>query len=171
MGYDVLVRKFSVFLFSILVVLAIGNFFLSSSYAAASLPPCAKWAYAFPTNSPNFKLNNSPIPTSNPEYVDPDFTTRKCIEVQTGIGNISTEPQGLIRSIFGIVLGLAGGIALIMIMISGYRFMVSQGNPEALAEARGYLISAIVGLLFIILSFVILQIIGVDILKIPGFNP
>lgn len=93
----------------------------------------------------------------------------KCINVNTAIGLISTDPASFVQSIFSIVLGLAGGIALILIMISGYRMMASQGNPEALTAARDQLISTIIGLLFIIFSFVILQVIGVDILRIPGF--
>jgi len=43
-------------------------------------------------------------------------------------------------------------------------------HPEALKDARDQLISAIIGLIFIIFSLVILQIIGVDILRIPGFG-
>ena len=48
--------------------------------------------------------------------------------------------------------------------------MVSRGDKEKLAGARETLTSAIVGLLFIVLSIVILEIIGVDILRIPGFS-
>lgn len=95
----------------------------------------------------------------------------QCKSISTAVGNISTEPQSFVKSIFSVVLGLAGGIALILIMVAGYRFMASQGNPEQVQAARDQLISAIVGLLFIIFSFVILQVIGVDILKIPGFQP
>lgn len=95
----------------------------------------------------------------------------KCLSINTAIGPISTEPQAFIRRIFSIVLGLAGGIALVLIMISGYKFMISQGNPEKMADAREHLTSAVVGLIFIIFSFVILQVIGVDILRIPGFAP
>lgn len=98
------------------------------------------------------------------------FENDKCIAVNTAIGEISTEPAGFVKSIFSIVLGLSGGIALILIIIAGYRLMASHGNPEAVQAARDQLISAIVGLLFIIFSFVILQVIGVDILKIPGFT-
>ncbi len=124
------------------------------------LPPCAQWLL----------LNGSTIAPQDPRYNNSDFKDRKCGALQTGIANISTEPQGFVRSIFGLVLGLAGGIALILIIIAGYRLMASQGNPEQITAARDQLISAIVGLLFIILSFVILQVIGVDILKIPGFS-
>ena len=81
-----------------------------------------------------------------------------------------TNAAGLIGGLFGIILGLAGGIALILIIYSGYRMMVSAGNPEALQGARETLTSAIIGLLFIIFSFVILEVIGVDILKIPSFG-
>jgi cell division protein FtsX len=70
----------------------------------------------------------------------------------------------------GTLLGLAGGIAVILIIIAGYRLMASQGNPEAVQAAREQIISAIVGLVFVIFSLVILQVIGVDILKIPGFG-
>lgn len=135
----------------------------------APLPPCTKWVFDFPKNDSNSRLNGDVIP-DNSGY-DAKFKDRRCIAVDTAIGEISTEPQGFVRRIFELVLGLAGGIALILIIISGYRFMVSQGNPEALKAATEQLTSAIVGLLFIILSFVILQVIGVDILRIPGFQP
>lgn len=95
---------------------------------------------------------------------------KKCEEVGTAIGNISTEPAGFVGTIFSLVLGLAGGIAVLLIIISGYKLMSSRGNPEQLQAAREQLTAAIVGLLFIIFSFVILQIIGVDILRLPGFG-
>lgn len=115
----------------------------------------------------------SPTPTSKnppPCAKYDEVEKEKCIAVNTAIGNISTEPQGFVRSVFSLVLGLAGGIALILIILSGYKMMASQGNPEQITAARDQLISAIVGLLFIIFSFVILQVVGVDILRIPGFS-
>lgn len=94
-----------------------------------------------------------------------------CVKVKTAIGDIKPDAKGLVTRIFGLVLGLSGGIALILFIISGYRFMTSGASPEAFQAAKEQLVSAIVGLLFIIFSFVILQAIGVDILHIPGFNP
>ena len=102
--------------------------------------------------------------TSNPGEIV------KCLVVSTALGDINTEPAGFVKSIFGLILGLSGGIALLLIIISGYRLMAARGNPEALQAARDQLISAIIGLIFIIFSLVILEIIGVDILKIPGFT-
>lgn len=83
---------------------------------------------------------------------------------------IDVAPQAFVQKIFSIVLGMAGGIALLLIIVAGYKFMTSRGNPEALKSATEQLTSAVIGLLFIIFSFVILQIVGVDILKIPGFE-
>lgn len=89
---------------------------------------------------------------------------------ETALGKIFTDPTNFVKSFFGILLSLAGGIALILIIISGYRLMASGGNPEKVQAAREQLTSAIVGLLFIIFSLSILQIIGVDILHIPGLT-
>ena len=69
-----------------------------------------------------------------------------------------------------VVLGLSGGIAVLLIIMAGYRLITSRNNPEAVEDARQRLLSAIIGLIFIIISLVVLQTIGVDILRIPGFN-
>lgn len=107
------------------------------------------------------------IPPFNPDYCIKDDPTSG---IQTGIGCIKTSVSDFVKSIFGIVLSLAGGVALLLIIYSGYRMVVSAGNPEALQGARETITAAIIGLLFIIFAFVILQIIGVDILNIPGFG-
>lgn len=88
----------------------------------------------------------------------------------TALNKIETEPTRLIGKLFGILLSLSGGIALLLIIYSGYQLMMAQGNPEKIQGAKETLTSAIVGLLFIIFSVVILQIIGVEILRIPGFG-
>ncbi len=88
----------------------------------------------------------------------------------TALGQISTGVGGFSQDLFRIVLGISGGIAVILIIISGYKLMTSRGNPEQLQQAKEQLTAAIVGLLFIIFSLVILQSIGVNILQLPGFR-
>jgi len=101
----------------------------------------------------------------------PKVDVPTCKDVYTGLGiAFATGPIDFISSLFRLLLGVSGGIAIILIIISGYRLMTSQGNPEQVQGAREMLTSAIVGLLFIIFSFVILQIIGVSILQIPNFK-
>lgn len=89
----------------------------------------------------------------------------------TAIGTIGTTPEGFINGLFAKILGIVGGIAVLLIIISGYRLMASQGNPEKVQGAKEQLTAAIIGLLFVIFSLVILQVIGYDILRLPGFNP
>jgi hypothetical protein len=88
----------------------------------------------------------------------------------TAVGSINTSPEGFVNSLIGVILSIVGGIATILIIISGYRLMISQGNPENIKNAKDQLTAAIIGLLFVIFSLVILQIIGVNILGLPGFN-
>jgi hypothetical protein len=94
----------------------------------------------------------------------------KCREFDTALGNWMTDPAGFVRSVFGILLAASGSIALLLIIRAGYQIMTSKGNPEAIQEGREKLIAAIVGLIFLIFSFVFLQLIGVDLLKIPGLG-
>jgi hypothetical protein len=88
----------------------------------------------------------------------------------TAVGQISTGPWGFAKALFSVILGISGGIAIILIIISGYRLMTSRGNPEQVQVAKEQLTAAIVGLMFVIFSLVILQTIGVDILQLPGFR-
>lgn len=116
------------------------------------------------------QTGGSTAPTPIPVCEQKGTSANPFYECRTAIGPINTDPAGFVKSIFGIILGLAGGIALLLIIFSGYRLMTSQGNPEKVQGAKETLTSAIVGLLFIIFSLIILQIIGVEILKIPGFQ-
>lgn len=84
----------------------------------------------------------------------------------TAFGNINLDPASLVKAFFGIVLSISGGIAVLLIILSGYRLIASQGNPEKIREAQEHLTAAIIGLLFVIFSFAILRFIGVDVLGI-----
>lgn len=127
------------------------------------LPPaCSKWV-DIETGEAIITSPNAPIDS---RIID---GKAKCMEVFTAIGPISSDPSGFITTLFGIVLGLAGTVALLLIIYSGYKLLTSQGNAEAIEGARQTLTSAIVGLLFIIFTFVIFQTLTSDILKLPGF--
>jgi len=90
----------------------------------------------------------------------------ECLSIFSALGDIPTDPFDLVPRIIEIILGLAGAIVIILIIRSGYKLMFSQGNPEKVQEAKDELTSAIVGLLFIIFSFVLLQFITNDILNL-----
>lgn len=58
------------------------------------------------------------------------------------------------------ILGIAGFLTVIFIVISGIQFILSSGNPEAAAGAKNRLIYALVGFALIVLAFAILQIVN-----------
>jgi Co/Zn/Cd efflux system component len=66
-------------------------------------------------------------------------------------------------------MGLAGGIAFLLILFGGFQIMVSAGNPEQMNAGKEMVTSAIAGLLLIIFSVFLLRLIGYNILRIPGF--
>lgn len=94
----------------------------------------------------------------------------KCKGVDTAIGKIPVDPVGFITKLFSIVLSLAGLGAMLIIFYSGYRLLLSRGNKEMIQDARDRITSAIIGLIFIILSLVLLSTIAGSILQIPGFK-
>jgi hypothetical protein len=65
-------------------------------------------------------------------------------------------------------LGVGGGTAFILIIVGGFLLMTSGGNPQRTKAAKELLTSAIIGLLMIIFSVYILDLIGIRILNIPG---
>lgn len=81
-----------------------------------------------------------------------------------------SNPQAIIKTILIIVLGIAGFAAVILIVYSGYIFMSSGGDKQKIAAAREILTASLLGLLFIIFSVLILEVIGIHILQIPGLG-
>ncbi len=117
----------------------------------------------------DIKANGPPPPPCADKGADKSIGPKGCQSVYTAFGPIYTSPSGIVTSIFRILLGISGGVAILIIIFSGYQILASSGNPDTIQAARERMTAAIVGLLFMIFSLVILQIIGVDILQIPQF--
>ena len=74
------------------------------------------------------------------------------------------------KNVFGLLIGLAGIISLFCIIYAAFQIQTSSGNAEKVKKAQELLTSCIMGLMLIIFSVFILKLIGIDILKIPGFK-
>lgn len=113
----------------------------------------------------------SPPPTtpgqsSQPKYCDPPANT----QIETGLGCIPTkETTNFIAWILKFAIGIGGGIAFILMLIGVFQIITSSGDPERLKAGKELITSALIGLLMIIFSLFLLQLIGVQILQIPGF--
>ncbi|MCL4360406.1 hypothetical protein M1555_04125 [Patescibacteria group bacterium] len=94
----------------------------------------------------------------------PQININGCID--TALGCINPDPASIFTKFFDVGIGLAGGIAFLLIIFGGLQIMTSTGNPEKLNEGRELVVSAIAGLLLIIFSVFILRLIGVNILGV-----
>ncbi len=61
-------------------------------------------------------------------------------------------------------IGIAGGIALLLIGFAAFRITTSQGDPRRLQGGQELLLSAIGGLIMVVLSVYLLRFIGVNLL-------
>lgn len=91
--------------------------------------------------------------------------------INTAIGCISTDAEGgFIIQIIQIATGLGGAIALLLMLFGFFVITTSAGMPDKVKSGQEIITGAISGLLFIIFSVILLQIIGVQILAIPGLT-
>ncbi|GIK84456.1 MAG: hypothetical protein BroJett025_10780 [Patescibacteria group bacterium] len=117
---------------------------------------------------------------ADPEFEDQRNACLACTEgtldeegnkgVWTAIGCIKRDPESILKRFISVGLGMSGGVALLTFLAAGFIFSTSQGDPKAYGKAKEMMTASIVGILFVIFSVTILQFIGFEILKIPGFG-
>ena len=56
-------------------------------------------------------------------------------------------------NVLKVVFGVAGGVAMIMIVIGGFKYITSLGNAQNVAKAKDTILYAVIGLLAIILAY------------------
>jgi hypothetical protein len=91
-------------------------------------------------------------------------------QIKTALGCIETTPGGFIQKIVEMSIGIAGGVALLMIILGAMQIQTSAGNPERVNQGKEIVEGAVTGLLLIIFAIFILRLIGVNLLGIPGFS-
>lgn len=69
----------------------------------------------------------------------------------------SLNANDLFTNIIGTLLVWAGAVALLFIIIGGFRYIFSMGNEEGADGARKTVLYAILGLIIIFLAFLIVS--------------
>lgn len=69
---------------------------------------------------------------------------------------ISNLPSA-VRSVINIMLIAAAMIAVIYLIIGGYRYVTAGGNADAAAEARTTILNALIGLVIIFSAFAVVN--------------
>lgn len=89
----------------------------------------------------------------------------------TAIGCIPTKLDNFVSDvIFNKGIGIAGGVAFLYFIYGAFMILTSSGNPERIEEAKQIITSSLAGLFLIIFSVFLLQVVGIDILQLPGFK-
>ena len=68
--------------------------------------------------------------------------------------------NGLIKLVINWLLGIAFGIAVLFLIIGGFWYITSGGNEETAEKGRNTAINAIIGIVIIILSYVIVNVVS-----------
>lgn len=86
---------------------------------------------------------------------------RTCINSRgsyTALGCIPNDPSQFAGSFIRVLFGIAGGIAFLLMIYGAFLCITSQGNPQKSQACRETITSAIVGLLLLIFSLFIIQV-------------
>lgn len=63
----------------------------------------------------------------------------------------------LLGNIISLALFAAGALALIFVLIGGFQYIVSAGNPQNISQAKRTITYAIIGLAIVIMALIIVN--------------
>lgn len=97
-------------------------------------------------------LASAAIEVTPSERVDGTFGLNE-LDTDLGKGDL----KDTIGQLINVVLGFLGIIAVLIILLGGFKWMTSQGSSEKVEEAKKLIGAGIVGLIIILASYAIAQ--------------
>lgn len=95
------------------------------------------------------------------------------------IGCLSTNVSGgftgeggagsVVQTLLNILFTSSGGVAFIFLLYGAFTLLTSQGDAEKLNQGKRIVTGAIIGIIFVIGSVFIVNLIGCQVLKLPGW--
>ncbi len=83
------------------------------------------------------------------------------VDIKTNLAStfgLSTiEPKTTMINVVNYLLGFLGILAIAVILVGGFKWMVSGGSEEKVASARQMIIAGVIGLAIILASFAIVK--------------
>ena len=74
-----------------------------------------------------------------------------------GVGQVSTDPESLVKQFVNIFLFAVGALSVIMLIWGGIRYTTSAGDSNKVTAAKNTVLYAIVGLVVAILAYAIVN--------------
>lgn len=92
-------------------------------------------------------------------------------DVNSSNGNIASSwIAEYIVAIYRYGIGIIGLLAMIMIAVGGVRWVISQGNPGKVGEAKGQITGALSGVALALGSYMLLSLINTDLVNFRPLN-
>jgi hypothetical protein len=82
--------------------------------------------------------------------------SKVCPQTKTG-STCGDKANSLIATIINLLSVIIGVVAVIMIMVGGFRYVTSGGSQEAVGKAKTTILYAVVGLVIVALAQIIVQ--------------
>ncbi len=89
-----------------------------------------------------------------------DALAQAGIANQNGVATIQGL-EGIFENVVRVALGFAAIALFIMLIVGGFKYITSGGNPKSLESAKKTLTSAILGMILVASAYLILRFIGV----------
>lgn len=98
-----------------------------------------------------------------PLFAGAQFSSGENSKLCTGTGlncNAGQDVNSLIKTVINWLLGIAFGVAVLFLIIGGFWYITSAGNEETAEKGKNTAINAIIGIVMIILSYVIVNVVA-----------
>jgi uncharacterized membrane protein len=82
----------------------------------------------------------------------------------TGLG--TKDVRETIASIINVAMGLLGIVAVVIILLGGFKWMTAGGDDEKIKKAKNLIISGIIGLVIILTAYAIANFVVTSILNV-----
>jgi heme/copper-type cytochrome/quinol oxidase subunit 2 len=82
--------------------------------------------------------------------------------------NVNTLPNpttdaGRLQTILNLVFGIIGAIALLVITLAGFKYVLSHGDPNLISQAKETIIYALIGLVISVAAIAIVNFVVVGV--------
>lgn len=105
-----------------------------------------------------------------PRYVDGNGDPVFPVDGVLPAGAQRASIGNCVAKIYVFALGAGGLVALLMIILAGYRYMTASGNAESVSKAKDGLQSAFTGLIIIFIGFILLYLINPELVQFKNIN-
>ncbi len=73
--------------------------------------------------------------------------------ISNTIGLGDRDPRLIAASVINVVLGFIGIIAVVIVLLGGFKWMTAGGNEDKIGEAKGLLSAGVIGLVIVLASW------------------